>query len=247
MVQPCEPHRADLARTFRLAKAFRLERSHPRRFYGLLACDTVAQLASYADLSGATVLDVGAGPGFFIRELKRAGARCVGVDLDIDEITAHGRPPAGYVVGDALRLPFDTGVFDVCLSSNVLEHVSAPWRMADEMVRVTRPGGLIYLAFTNWLSPWGGHETSPWHYLGGERAARWYERRHGHPPKNRYGRTLHKVSVADALAWARRNPKVQVLDAMPRYAPSWAKGIVQIPIVREILTWNLALVLRKAA
>ncbi|TNY36939.1 class I SAM-dependent methyltransferase [Thermomonospora catenispora] len=247
MLQPRERHRADLARTLRLAKAFRLERTRPEYFYELLARDTVAQLARYADLSGATALDVGAGPGFFTRELRRAGARCAGVDLDLAEITAHGPPPEGFVVGSALHLPFGTGVVDVCFSSNVLEHVPSPWRMAEEMVRVTRPGGLIYLAFTNWLSPWGGHETSPWHYLGGERAARRYERRHGRPPKNRYGRTLHKVSVADALAWARRNPKVRVLDALPRYAPSWAKGIVRIPAVREVLTWNLALVLRKTA
>ena len=58
--------------------------------------------------------------------------------------------------------------------------------------------GIVFVAFTNWLSPWGGHETSPWHYLGGERAARRYQRRHGEPPKNRYGRSLYPVSVADA-------------------------------------------------
>ena len=59
--------------------------------------------------------------------------------------------------------------------------------MADEMVRVTRPGGLIFLSYTLWWGPWGGHETSPWHYLGGGRAARRYERRLGHRPKNVYG------------------------------------------------------------
>ena len=53
--------------------------------------------------------------------------------------------------------------------------------MLAEMARVVRPGGLVYCSYTLWLSPWGGHETSPWHFLGGHRAARRYEQRHGHP------------------------------------------------------------------
>ncbi|ACY99518.1 MULTISPECIES: class I SAM-dependent methyltransferase [Thermomonospora] len=239
-------HRATLARSVRLLSAFRKEQEDPEFFYGLMARDTVAQLSAYTRLEGATVIDVGAGSGFFTRELTRAGARCAGVDVDAGEITAHGPPRGDCVVGSALRLPFRTGAADVCFSSNVLEHVPDPWLMAEEMVRVTRPGGLIYLSFTNWLSPWGGHETSPWHYLGGHRAARRYERRHGRPPKNRYGVSLYPVSVGAALAWAERCRDVRVLDALPRYHPWWAKGVVRIPGVREIVTWNLVLVLRKA-
>jgi hypothetical protein len=117
--------------------------------------------------------------------------------------------------------------------------------MADEMVRVTRPGGIVYLSFTNWLSPWGGHETSPWHYLGGDRAARRYHRRHGTPPKNRFGETLHPVSIAAALTWAKHRPDVTLIDALPRYYPDWSKPLVAIPALREIATWNLVLILRK--
>ncbi|SEF94343.1 Methyltransferase domain-containing protein [Thermomonospora echinospora] len=247
MGQPQAAYRATLGRSFRLLGAFRREQADPESFYGLMARDTVAQLAAYTGLDGATVIDVGAGSGFFTRELTRAGARCAGVDVDAGEITAYGPPRGDCVVGSALRLPFGTGTADVCFSSNVLEHVPDPWQMADEMVRVTRPGGVVYLSFTNWLSPWGGHETSPWHYLGGHRAARRYERRHGRPPKNRYGTSLHPVSIGDTLAWARRRADVRVLDALPRYHPSWAKGVVRIPGLREVVTWNLVLVLRKTA
>jgi len=110
--------------------------------------------------------------------------------------------------------------------------------------RVTRPGGIVFVAFTNWLSPWGGHETSPWHYLGGERAARRYQRRHGKPPKNRYGRSLYPVSVADALDWARAAPEVVLVDAVPRYLPDWTRPLLRVPVMREFLTWNLLLVLQ---
>jgi hypothetical protein len=117
--------------------------------------------------------------------------------------------------------------------------------MADEMVRVTRAGGLVYLSFTNWLSPWGGHETSPWHYLGGARAARRFQRRTGRPPKNHFGESLYAVSVARALRWAKRNPAVRIEAATPRYHPRWATWVVSVPGLREVVTWNLLLVLRK--
>lgn len=238
-------HRATLGRSVRLFRAFRLEASDPEHFYTLLASDTVGQLGAYADLDGATVVDVGTGTGFFARALREAGARCAGIDRDPSELTALGVPGRNTLVADGLALPFRTGSADVCFSSNVLEHVPDAWQMAGEMVRVTRPGGTVFLSFTNWLSPWGGHETSPRHYLGGERAARWYERRHGRPPKNRYGESLHPVSVSAALAWVRGRDDVRLVDALPRYHPRWASGIVRVPLLREVATWNLLLVLRK--
>jgi SAM-dependent methyltransferase len=240
-----DAHRATIARSVRLLRAFRDEQSDPEGFYGLVARDTVAHLGRYTALRGRTVADVGSGPGFFTRALREAGARCVGVECDAGEMTMQGPPPPGSVLGSALGLPFASGSVDVCFSSNVLEHVADPWRMAGEMVRTTRPGGLVYLAFTNWLSPWGGHETSPWHYLGGDRAARRYEQRHGRPPKNRYGQSLYAVSVGAALTWARDREDVTVVDAVPRYHPWWAAPVVRVPGAREILTWNLVLVLRK--
>jgi hypothetical protein len=65
------------------------------------------------------------------------------------------------------------------------------------------------------------------------------------PPKNIYGKTLFPVSVADTLAWSRRREDLLVVDAMPRYLPDWAKPILKVPGAREIITWNLAMVLRK--
>ena len=61
---------------------------------------------------------------------------------------------------------------DVAVSSNVVEHVRDQGALGEEMLRVVKPGGLVFISFTTWHSPWGGHETSPWHYLGGRRARR---------------------------------------------------------------------------
>ncbi|GAA3150704.1 class I SAM-dependent methyltransferase [Planomonospora alba] len=246
METPQAPFRATLGRSVRLLGAFRKEQTDPDFFYGMLARDTVAQLGSYTDLNGALVADVGGGPGYFTEVLRAAGARPVCVDCDAGEMMARaGAAPEGAVLGSALDIPLATGSVDVCFSSNVLEHVPDPWRMGEEMIRVTRPGGVVYLSFTNWLSPWGGHETSPWHYLGGHRAAARYTRRYGRPPKNVYGSSLYPVSVGAALRWARRHPDVRVMDALPRYHPRWARAVIHVPGLREIASWNLLLVLRR--
>ncbi|MFI6320316.1 class I SAM-dependent methyltransferase [Nonomuraea sp. NPDC050556] len=241
-----ERFRADLARSVRLLRAFRLEQSDPDFFYGTLARDTVAQLSTYTDLDGKTVVDVGGGPGYFTEALSAAGARSVCIDCDAGELQLHRDDmPDGAILGSALDLPLADGSVDVCFSSNVLEHVPDPLRMADEMVRVTRPGGVVYLSYTIWLSPWGGHETSPWHYLGGHRAARRYAAKNGRPPKNVFGESMYAASVAKPLGWARRNRDVEILDAIPRYHPRWARHVVLLPGIREIVTWNLLLVLRR--
>jgi hypothetical protein len=117
--------------------------------------------------------------------------------------------------------------------------------MADELVRVTRPGGLVFVSYTLWWGPWGGHETAPWHYLGGHFAARRYVRKNGHAPKNVFGTSLFPVTAAAGLRWARDAADVELVQALPRYHPRWAWWSLRVPVIRELTTWNLALVLRK--
>ena len=57
------------------------------------------------------------------------------------------------MVADGYWLPVRDGGADVGFSSNVLEHVPDPIGLIEEMIRATRPGGLMYLSFTNWYSP----------------------------------------------------------------------------------------------
>lgn len=240
------PFRATLGRSVGLFSAFRREQSDPAFFYGTLARDTVAQLRSYTPLDGRLVVDVGGGPGYFADALREAGARCLCVDADAHEMRLHGRDADLHAVqGSALDLPLRDGSVDVCFSSNVLEHVPDRTRMADEMVRVTRPGGLVYLSYTLWLSPWGGHETSPWHYLGGSYAAERFTRRHGRRPKNDFGRSMYAAHAKEMIRWARGRGGVTAVDIRPRYLPDWMRPIVHVPFLREVVTWNLLLVLRK--
>ena len=236
--------RPGIRRSWGLFRAFRVEQSDPDRFYGALAADSVRLVGWHTDLTGRTVLDVGGGPGYFAEAFREQGACYLAVDPDVGEVSARGRPGRGVVLGSGLALPVRDGSVDVCFSSNVLEHVRRPWDMAGEMLRVTRPGGTVVISFTVWLGPWGGHETSPWHFVGGRFARRRYVRRHGHQPKNRFGETLFPVHVGAALRWARTCPTATLVAGYPRYHPWWARWVVRMPLLRELVTWNLVLVLR---
>jgi arabinofuranan 3-O-arabinosyltransferase len=235
-----------LDRSVELFRRFRREPSEPDQFYEHLAEDTVRIIGDHVPLDGRVTLDVGGGAGYAASALRRAGAHCIVVDPDQDELANFGRRPEGAVRADGRRLPIASGTVELYHSSNVLEHVPDPAPLLEEMVRVLRPGrGVAFVSFTTWLSPWGGHETSPWHYLGGGYARRRFERRQGRPPKNRYGSTLFRVDVADVRRWLRHRRDIEVLWVGPRYLPGWLRWVSSVPGLREIVTWNLAVILRR--
>lgn len=237
---------ATWSRAMHLFGEFRVEQTDPDRFYSAMAQDSVRQMQCLLDLTGAHVLDVGGGPGYWAQEFAAAGARYTPLDADAGELALHGRVPLpGTVLGDGQALPFRDDAFDLVYSSNVGEHVRQPWRMGDEMVRVCKPGGVVFYSYTLWYGPWGGHETAPWHYLNGDYAARRYTRRMGHPPKNRYGVSLFPVSLTAGVRWAQARGDAEVIDVIPRYLPAGAYWVRRIPVLREIVTWNVALILRK--
>lgn len=236
---------AGLVRSYRLFRSFLTEQTDPEGFYGLIADDAVALVSEHVQLDGAVVADFGGGPGFYSAAFRAAGATTVLIDADLDEIRLHGRRTPGSVAGLAEQAPLADGAVDVAFSSNLLEHVRDLGAVADEIVRVVRPGGVAVLSYTIWLGPWGGHETSPWHLLGGHRAARRYRRKHGHDPKNVYGSSMFAASVTDGLRWLRSRPDLEVLDLRPRYLPAWTSVLLRVPLLREFVTWNLWIVVRK--
>ena len=194
-----------MRRSVRLLREFRYEQPDPARFYTALAEDSVAQLSSYADLtvrSCSTWVAGRATSGRRSRVPERRTSRSMPTSVSSRASASSTRT----VIGSGMQLPFRDGSLDLCYSSNVLEHVPDPWLMAEEMVRVTRSGGTVFISYTVWYGPHGGHETGPWHYLGGRYARRRYRRTHGHEPKNRYGESLFPVTVAAGLRWAGSRP-----------------------------------------
>ena len=234
-----------LRRVRELWRLFRNERDDPAPFYRRLAGELAADLEErHGPLAGQRILDLGCGPGWYAEALEARGAVVVAVDMDDEELATSGARPLRPVLSDGGRLALPDGSVDAVVCSNLLEHAPDTRAILVEIGRVLRPGGWAYVSWTNWYSPWGGHEMSPWHLLGPERGSRLYERRHGPPRKNRYGEGLFPVHIGPTLALVEQIPQLHLERAEPRYWP-WARPVLAVPGLRELVTWNCVLRLRR--
>jgi SAM-dependent methyltransferase len=228
-----------------LWRLFRNEVEDPGPFYTRLAADAAADLeAWHGPLAGQRILDLGCGPGYYTRALRERGADVVPVDNDESELRLAGEPPEGHLLADAGDLPLPDGSADGVFCSNLLEHTPAAAPVIAEIERVLRPGGWAYVSWTNWYSPWGGHDMSPYHFLGHRLGPRLYERRHGPPRKNRYGEALFACHIGPTLRLVRGRPGLEILRAEPRYWP-WARPVMHVPGLRELVSWNCVIRIRR--
>jgi SAM-dependent methyltransferase len=234
-----------LARVRQLWTLWRNEQADPEPFYAVLAREAVADLdARYGPLAGQVVADLGCGPGIYTRAFRAAGAETIPVDASEDELRLAGEAPEGYVIADAAALPFADASIDGAFASNLLEHAADTAGIVREIERVLKPGGWGYISWTNWYSPWGGHDMSPYHFLGPARGPRLYERRHGPPRKNRYGEALFAVHVGPTLKLVRERPGLEIERVEPRYWPK-LRFIAAVPGLREVAMWNCVIRVRK--
>ena len=96
-----------------------------------------------------TALDAGCGTGALAFALAPNVAEVVGIDTRADYLEV-GRDAApenvSFVEGDITGLPFGYGSFDLACCHRVLHHVRRPELAVSELVRVTRPGGRVFIA-----------------------------------------------------------------------------------------------------
>jgi SAM-dependent methyltransferase len=113
---------------------------------------------------GDKVLDLGCGAGRHAFECYRRGARVVALDHAATEVAGVGHMLAAMgeagetlaggqavaIRGDAHRLPFPDGTFDVVIVSEVLEHIPDDDHAIGEATRVLRPGGTLAVTVPRW-------------------------------------------------------------------------------------------------
>lgn len=156
-------YRGDLGlpdRQFEESVRTRLEMTRGRRVADLLEREL--------PLAEALLLDVGSGWGEVTFQCRERGARAFGVEPSAQSVGVGGalareRASAGWFVqGTGERLPFEDQAFDVVVCHHVIEHVRSVPATLRELVRVTREGGRILLAFPNYAFPFEGHYRLPW-------------------------------------------------------------------------------------
>lgn len=94
------------------------------------------------------VLDVGCGPGFYLRKLYEAGrsSQLFGVDLSDGMLREVQRGIASLCVADAQSLPFRDRSFDTVLCMHVLYHVPDIALAVAEFRRILKPEGYLLVA-----------------------------------------------------------------------------------------------------
>lgn len=109
--------------------------------------DLRAHLWDRLDLGAAgCVMEVGCGTGAVLREVAgEIGGTAHGLDIDWNYLRIARRYATGalLVQGDAHDLPFRTGSFTATYCHFLLLWVKDPVRVLREMVRITRPGGVV--------------------------------------------------------------------------------------------------------
>lgn len=125
------------------------------------ATAAVEQFVEEYGLEDARVLEVGAGSG----QLQDIVEDYTGLDIAASAARYFHKP---FVHGSATDMPFRDDEFDAVWTVWTLEHVPNPELAMSEMRRVTRPGGLIFLAPAWNCNSWAadGYEVRPYGDFG---------------------------------------------------------------------------------
>jgi len=96
--------------------------------------------------SNERVLDVGCGAGALAFAVAPGAREVVAIDSDaamVEIARAHAPSNVRVELGDGESLPFEDGEFDVAATLRTLHHTPHPGRLVTELVRVTKPGGML--------------------------------------------------------------------------------------------------------
>lgn len=116
-------------------------------------------IEKYTSLSHKKVLDIGcATAGISIAFAKR-DARIVGLDITrrvslmAKRRTYEEGVNVPLLLADGENMPFFNESFEIVVCNNIIEHVPHPKKLVDEIERVLKPGGILFLSAPNKISP----------------------------------------------------------------------------------------------
>ena len=121
------------------------------------------------DRPARPILEFGAGPGQFLIDAHGAGQMCHAIEVDpemekafLAKTEALPELRAFYRMYEGRLLPYNSNYFGTVHSWFVLEHVEDLWTSLREIVRVTKPGGVILLHTQDARNNYDGHCDAVW-------------------------------------------------------------------------------------
>jgi 2-polyprenyl-3-methyl-5-hydroxy-6-metoxy-1,4-benzoquinol methylase len=98
------------------------------------------------------ILDIGSGYGFFLEVAKRKGWEVYGTELSDKTVKVCTSKGIEMLKGEITNDSFESGMFDVIVAIELLEHINYPKEFVKQAKRLLRPGGKVYLTTPNFNS-----------------------------------------------------------------------------------------------
>ena len=240
-------------RSLALVRAILVKRRDPDLYHRIILTDSMNQVVGKSPLYNRNVLEISDFATAYSEGLANRGARVTSMrreqpqigrryDLSRFQPDSAVKPGAVYT---PLSIPSADAAYDLVFATNVFSSVEEPVALLNEMIRVTRPGGSIYIQNETWFSPWGGRETSPKHLISGAYGRQAYYRKYGHYPRSSYGVNFFRLSINKLLRSLHEDPRLVVVSQHPRYLPESFGWLLKVPVLRELVTINLVVHLEK--
>lgn len=124
---------------------------------------TILKEVLNSELKDCIILDIGTGNGEIVNYLANEAKQVMSVDISNNRDAQLNN--FNYLLCNE-GLPFKNNVFDIIISNHVIEHVTDNKQHLQEIDRVLKHDGIVYLATPNRLWPWEVHYKLPLlHYL----------------------------------------------------------------------------------
>ncbi|MBT5927600.1 MAG: methyltransferase domain-containing protein [Verrucomicrobia bacterium] len=226
--------------------AHHLKHGDDTAFYEMQAKDAVSWMQSrhVAMNTKVQVLDLGCGHGVFGGELEKFDCQVSYADIECNLNTERASAPFTHINLDEDDYE-ELGRYDLIVCSNVFEHLAKPQHFLNNLPDLLNPGGRLYLSWTNWLSPWGGHDFSPFHFLGPHWGPAMFDKLIGKTRIHYPFKTLYPTYIGQTLGWIDRLKGLKVEACVPRYYNEFT-FLTKLPVIREFLTWNTAMLIQRS-
>jgi len=98
-----------------------------------------------------SILDLGAAEGLMLSQIKKEfpESNCIGLELFSELAALNKNPDIKIIQGNAQNIPFPDNFFDVIIAAAVIEHISNPTKMMNQIYKALRKNGVVIITTPN--------------------------------------------------------------------------------------------------